>query len=96
MAKDDDVDPLDVRIGAVAVFVVSFVPSFWWDLFSTGLIVFLLLTIIAVVFLVYAIEVGLIVRQAANATVLFIVMYFPGFWAIRYFLDKLVADSVAV
>ena len=30
------------------------------------------------------------------ATVLFVVMYFPGFWEMRCFLDKLVADSATV
>ena len=94
IAKDDDVDFSDIRFGAIAVFCVSFIPSFWWNSLSIGAAMFFLLMIIGVVFLAYAIEVGLIVRQAVIATVLFIVMYFPGFWAIRYFLNWLVTDAV--
>ena len=47
------------------------------------------------VFLVYALEVGLIVKHAVVATVLFAVMFLPGMFGIMYFLHWLTTDAVA-
>ena len=94
IAKDDDVEILGVRFGAIAISCISFVPVFWWDSLPVAALVALLSLIVVVAFFAYAIELGLIVKQAVIATVLFVMMYFPGFWAVQYFLSWLVADGV--
>ena len=94
IAKDDEVEMSDIRFGAIMVAGLASVISFGWNSLSLGSFLVLLCLVVAVVFSTYAIEVGLIVRQAAIATVLFLVMYCPGVWAIHYFLNWLVTDAV--
>jgi hypothetical protein len=85
IAKDRDVDFSQIKFGAGIIAGVNVLLLFLWICLPQVWPILWIVIFLVAVFLVYALEAGLIVRHAVIATVLFSVMFLPGLFGLVYF-----------